>query len=204
MPVIAVTGPRQSGKSTLIRHLLPKYANSNLVGVSYKTINKWISVLETSFIVYTLGPYHKNYNKRIVKSSKLYFYDTGLACALLNLRNTEDVNRHFAKGALFENFIINEIIKNQLNRNIISKNYFWNAAGAHEIDLLLDQGPKLVPIEIKSSRTIHSDFFKGLDYFQPISGALPQNSYLVYGGDQTQSRSIAKVIGWENLSEIPL
>jgi len=72
---------------------------SNLVGVSYKTINKWISVLETSFIVYTLGPYHKNYNKRIVKSSKLYFYDTGLASALLNLRNTEDVNRHFAKGA---------------------------------------------------------------------------------------------------------
>jgi hypothetical protein len=172
------------------------------IGVSYQTVNRWLSVLESSFIIFTLRPYHQNFNKRIVKSPKLYFYDTGLACALLNLRNTDDLNRHFAKGALFENFIINEVQKNQLNASISPKNYFWNAAGAHEIAMLIDIGGKLVPIEIKSSRTINSQFFDSLKYFQAISGAEPQNSYLVYGGIETQNRSIATVIGWNSLADI--
>ena len=176
----------------------------NMIGVSYQTVNQWISVLETSFIVYTLRPYHQNFNKRIVKSPKLYFYDTGLACALLNLRNVEDLNRHFAKGALFENFVINEIFKNQLNQNLSPKNYFWNVSGSHEIDLLLDQGGRLLPIEIKSSRTIGNHFFDGLTYFQKLSGALPTESYLVYGGEELQKRSVAQVLSWKNLHEIPL
>lgn len=176
----------------------------SLIGVSYQTVNKWLSVLETSFIAYTLRPYHQNFNKRIVKTPKLYFYDTGLACALLNLRNVDDLNRHFAKGALFENFVINEILKNQLNRNLHPKNYFWNAAGAHEIDLLLDQGGRLIPIEIKSGRTINTHFFDGLKYFQPLSGALPTESFLVYGGDEVQQRSLAQVLSWKNLNKLPL
>ena len=176
----------------------------NLIGVSYQTVNKWISVLESSFIVYTLRPHHQNFNKRIVKSPKLYFYDTGLACALLNLRTVEDLNQHFAKGALFENFIINEIFKNQLNQNIQPKNYFWNAAGSHEIDLLIDKGGRLFPIEIKSSRTIGDHFFDGLKYFQVLSGALPTESYLVYGGNEVQKRSKAQVLSWKNIAEIPL
>ncbi len=176
----------------------------SLVGVSYKTIAKWISVLETSFIIHLLRPYHKNYNKRIVKTPKLYFYDTGLACALMNIRNTEDLNRHFAKGALFENFIINEILKNHLNNKLHPKHYFWLATGAHEIDLLLDQGSRLISLEIKSGRTINSNFFKSLKYFQSLSGVTTENSILIYGGDETQQRSIAKVIGWNNLASIPL
>ena len=176
----------------------------NMIGISYQTVNKWISVLETSFILYTLRPYHQNFNKRIVKSPKLYFYDTGLACALLNLRHVEDLNRHFAKGALFENFVINEILKNQLNRNLSPKNYFWNVSGSYEIDFLLDQGGQLLPIEIKSSRTIGNHFFDGLKYFQNLSGALPTESYLVYGGDEVQKRNIAQVLSWKNLHEIPL
>lgn len=174
----------------------------NIVGVSYKTVNRWLSVLETSFIIYTLRPYHKNFNKRIVKTSKLYFYDTGLACALLNIRNVEDLNRHFAKGALFENFVINEIMKNQLNQNLTPQNYFWNAAGNFEIDLLLDLGGRLIPIEIKSARTINSHFFDGLRYFQPLSGALPKDSFLIYGGDEVQKRSVANVLSWRNLDEV--
>ncbi len=176
----------------------------NIIGVSYQTVNRWLSVLETSFIIYTLRPFHKNFNKRIVKTPKLYFYDTGLACALLNLRNTRDLNRHFAKGALFENFVINEILKNQLNRHLPPKNYFWNAAGSYEIDLLLDQGGRLLPVEIKSGRTINNHFFDGLKYFQPLSGATPADSYLIYGGDEVQNRSMAKVLSWKNLAEIPL
>lgn len=176
----------------------------NMIGVSYQTVNKWISVLETSFIVYTLRPYHQNFNKRIIKTPKLYFYDTGLACALLNLRNVEDLNRHFAKGALFENLVINEILKNQLNHNVSPKNYFWNVAGSHEIDLLLDQGGRLLPIEIKSSRTIGNHFFDGLKYFQELSGAFPTESYLIYGGNESQKRSVAQVLSWQNLHQIPL
>ena len=176
----------------------------NTIGISYKTANRWISVLETSYILYRLPAYHKNFNKRIIKSPKLYYYDTGLACVLLNLNNTDDLNRHFAKGALFENFIINEIIKNQVNQNLPHRNYFWNAAGAHEIDLLLSTGGQLHPIEIKSSRTIHSRFFNSLQYFQSLSGAMPQNSFLVYGGDEVQKRSQANVLGWKNLQEIPI
>lgn len=176
----------------------------NMIGVSYQTVNKWISVLETSFIVYTLRPYHQNFNKRIVKTPKLYFYDTGLACALLNLRHLEDLNRHFAKGALFENFIINEILKNQLNQNLSPKNYFWNVSGSYEIDLLLDKGGRLMPIEIKSSRTINSQFFEGLKYFQTLSGALSTESYLIYGGDEVQKRSVAQVLSWQNLNDIDL
>ena len=176
----------------------------NMIGVSYQTVNKWISILETSFIIYRLRPYHQNFNKRIVKTPKLYFYDTGLACALLNLRSVDDLNRHFAKGALFENFIINEILKNQINQNLPPKNYFWNVSGSYEIDLLVDQGVRLLPLEIKSSRTIGSHFFDGLKYFQTLSGALPTESYLVYGGDEVQIRSIAQVINWNTLNKIPL
>lgn len=175
----------------------------SLIGVSYQTVNKWLSVLQTSFIVHTLRPYHQNFNKRIVKTPKLYFYDTGLACALLGLRTVDDVNRHFAKGALFENFIINELLKNSLNRNLAPRHYFWNAAGVHEIDLLLDQGGRLLPIEIKSGRTINPQFFDGLRYFQGVSGALPTESFLVYGGDEVQKRSLAQVVSWRNLYQIP-
>ena len=175
----------------------------NMIGVSYQTINKWLSVTQTSFITHTLRPYHQNFNKRIVKTPKLYFHDTGLACALLNLRTINELNAHFAKGALFENFIINEVLKSRLNRNLYPKHYFWNAAGAHEIDLLLDQGGRLYPIEIKSARTIGTHFFDGLRYFQSLSGASSENSFLIYGGDETQKRSLAQVIGWNHLDKLP-
>lgn len=176
----------------------------NVIGVSYKTVQKWLSVLQTSFIIYTLRPYHKNYNKRIIKAPKLYFYDTGLACALLNIRNIDDLNRHFAKGALFENFVINEILKNQYNRNLKPRPYFWIAAGNNEVDLLFDKAGELIPIEIKSGRTISANFFKSLRYFQTLSGALPENSFLVYGGDEVQQRSIVNILSWRQLGKIPL
>jgi hypothetical protein len=176
----------------------------NMVGVSHPTISKWLSVLQTSYIIHLLQPHHRNFNKRIVKTPKLYFYDTGLACALLNLRSVDDLNRHFAKGSLFENFIINEVLKNHLNRKLRPGSYFWNAAGNHEIDLLLDKGGRLYPIEIKSGRTLNSHFLDSLHYFQSLSGALPEESFLVYGGDEVQKRSTAQVLGWRHLGEIPL
>lgn len=176
----------------------------NAIGITYKTIQKWMSVLQTSFIVHLLRPYHKNYSKRIVKTPKLYFYDTGLACALMNLKSTDDLDQHFAKGALFENFVINEVIKNHLNQQLRPKHYFWQAAGTHEIDLLLDQGTTLTSIEIKSGRTIQPRFFDSLRYFQSLSSVPPENTYLVYGGQELQRRSVAQVLGWNDLELIPI
>lgn len=176
----------------------------SLVGISHTTAQKWLSVLQTSYIVHLLRPYHRNYNKRIVKTPKLYFYDTGLACALLNLRSEDDLNRHFAKGALFENFVINELLKNHINRHLHPGSYFWNAAGNHEIDLLLDKGGRLYPIEIKAARTISAHFFDNLRYFQALSGARPEERFLVYGGDAPQQRSVARVLSWRQLGAIPL
>ena len=176
----------------------------NIVGVSYQTIKSWLSVLQTSFIIHLLQPYHRNYNKRIVKTPKLYFFDTGLACALLNLRKVEDLNLHFAKGALFENFVINEILKNHFNRNINPGHSFWQAAGSHEIDLILDKGGHLYPIEIKSGRTINTHFFDSLTYFQSLSGARPGESFIIYGGDEIQHRSLAHVLSWKNLNLVPV
>ncbi|NUO01915.1 MAG: hypothetical protein HUU01_15025 [Saprospiraceae bacterium] len=95
-------------------------------------------------------------------------------------------------------------MKNRLNRNLPPRHYFWNAAGAHEIDLLLDLGGRLFPIEIESGRTIVSNFFDGLKYFQPLAGALPEESFLIYGGDEVQQRSLAQVLSWKNLNHIPL
>ena len=123
---------------------------------------------------------------------------------MLNLRHSDDLNRHFAKGALFENLIISEVIKNQLNQNMSPKNYFWNVSGSHEIDLLIDSGGQILPIEIKSSRTINNHFFNSLQYFQDLSGVSPSHSYLIYGGDEVQKRSIANVLSWKNLDVIPL
>lgn len=176
----------------------------NLIGVSYQTIRSWISILETSFIIHLVHPYHRNYNKRIVKTPKLYFYDTGLACALLNIRKTEDLQLHFAKGALFENFVINEILKNHFNRNRNPGHSFWHASGSHEIDLLLDKGGNLYPIEIKSGATIHPRFFEGLNYFQSLSGAKPEHSYVIYGGDETQQRNVGQILSWQEMDRIPM
>ncbi|MCU0401677.1 MAG: ATP-binding protein [Algoriphagus sp.] len=175
----------------------------NQLGISYQTVSKWLSILETSFICYTLRPYHKNFNKRIVKSPKLYFYDTGLACALLNLRTVEELNRHFAKGSLFENLVLNEVMKNQLNQDLPANNYFWNAAGSHEIDLVMEVGGKLIAAEIKSARTINFNFFNSLTYFQNASGISSEDTYLIYGGEEVQKRSIAQVLNWNRLDLLP-
>jgi len=175
----------------------------NQLGISYQTVSKWISILETSFICYTLRPYHKNFNKRIVKSPKLYFYDTGLACALLNLRTVDELNRHFAKGALFENLVLNEVMKNQLNQDLPANIYFWNAASSHEIDLVMEVGGKLIAAEIKSARTINSNFFSSLTYFQNASGISSEDSYLIYGGEEVQKRSNAQVLNWNRLDLLP-
>jgi uncharacterized protein len=174
----------------------------NALGISHQTVRRWLSILETSYIVYTLRPYHRNFQKRIVKSPKLYFYDTGLACALFNIRDEAQYRQHFAQGALFENFVINEISKLFHNQGQRPRLYFWRDSNGHEVGLLIDEGMVLHPVEIKSGKTVQPDFFKGLSFFNQLAGIAPHQSYLIYGGTERQKRSQAQVLGWRDLAEV--
>ncbi len=157
------------------------------VGVDNKTISAWLSVLETSFIIYRLPPYYNNFNKRITKSPKLYFYDTGLAAYLLGLRSADDLSVHFARGALFENLVINEMLKKFYNRGEHPIFYFWNDSQHYEIDLLFDLGTERFAYEIKIGKTLNTDFFTGLNQFKKIAPDTQLN--LIYGGDTSQKRT---------------
>ncbi len=156
-------------------------------GIDGKTVAAWLSVLESSFIIYRLRPHHRNFNKRLVKMPKLYFHDTGLACALLGIREPETLNLHPSRGALFENFVVSEIMKSRLNTGKQADIYFWRDSKGHEIDLVIEEKGKLVPIEMKSGMTVQPEFFKNLEYWTKLSGE--QGGTLIYGGEQSQFRS---------------
>lgn len=171
-------------------------------GISHNTVKAWLSVLEASYIIFLLQPHHKNFNKRLVKSPKLYFYDTGLACALLNIKTEEQIVTHYMRGALFECLVINEIMKTSYNRGQIPSIYFWRDLQGHEIDCVIENGAELVPVEIKSGQTIDSSFFDSLTYWNDLTQADPTKGYLVYGGTEVQPRSKGNVIGWKSIPKI--
>ncbi|RTY66247.1 ATP-binding protein [Flavobacterium sp. GSP27] len=157
------------------------------IGVDTKTISSWISVLEASFVVFRLQPYHSNFNKRVVKMPKLYFYDTGLASALLGIQNSEQIDVHPFRGALFENLIIVDFLKSRFNKAKTNNLYFWRDNLGKEIDLIIDNGMDIIPIEIKSGQTITIDYFKGVVYWNKL--AQKEGGYVIYGGDLVQKRS---------------
>lgn len=165
------------------------------LGVDNKTISAWLSVLETSFVAYRLPPYFENFNKRLVKTPKVYFYDTGLAAYLLGIRNRAELDVHFAKGALFENLLITDLLKNSLNRGKRPDFYFWRDASHHEVDLLIQQGTSVLAVEIKSGKTIQPDYFKGLKYLQNVNPAI--QPWVLFGGEGLQKRQEAVVYGYQ-------
>lgn len=171
------------------------------VGVNYHTIRSWLGVLETSFTVFLMESHHKNYAKRMIKMPKLYFYDTGMACSLLGIQSPKQLETHYLRGALFENFVITEIMKTRYNQGKRAELYFWRDKRGNEIDCIIDDGTQLTPIEMKSSKTIASDFFKGLEYWNSLSKQDPQKSLLVYGGSEKQERTQATVIGWRDVAK---
>ena len=172
-------------------------------GISPNTAKAWLSILESSYIVYRLQPFHRNFNKRLVKSSKLYFYDTGVTCSLLGIRDENQVNLHFMKGALFENLILNEFIKRDFNRGVHRQPYFWQDSHGKEIDCLLVEGEKTVPVEIKSGKTISNSYFDNLEYWRQLAAVPEQHGYVVYGGEQSLQTSAGSFISWRELNRIP-
>ena len=165
-------------------------------GIAHTTARRWLSVLQASFLVRLLEPHHRNFNKRIIKSPKLYFSDTGLLCYLLRVRSPEELRRHSARGAIFECHVISELLKRALHAGREPDLYFWRDSAGHEVDLLLDQGTAQVPVEIKSGETVAEDFFRGLDHWRSLAGDEDVPAVLIHGGDRSYRRSGVTVYGW--------
>ena len=178
--------------------LLNLSALGNALGVTHNTVKAWIAALEQSYLVFTLAPYHRNYGKRIVKTPKVYFMDTGLACALLRIRDAETLRNHIALGGLFENLIIAEFYKTALHESGTSDLFFWRDHGGHEVDCLREVANTLYPIEIKASGTLNPDFFTGLRRFSELTGTPARNARLVYGGAEKHLYHDMHAVGWKN------
>lgn len=170
-------------------------AISNDVGIDIKTVQSWLSVLEQSYIIKLLPPFYNNFNKRIVKSPKLYFVDSGLVCSLLSIRKREELKLSHFYGALVENYIIMDCIKNNFNKNMGQHFYYWRDNKGIEIDLIIDNEKYFVPIEIKSAQTYTNDFGKNLRKIQMLSNI--NESVIVYDGDMEFTTSDnTKVMNW--------
>jgi|688.fasta_scaffold44791_6 predicted AAA+ superfamily ATPase len=183
-----------------IGQLLNLTALANDAGLSLPTVKSWLSILEASYVIFLLQPFHINYNKRIVKMPKLYFYDTALACSLLRITNSEDVYDHYLKGGLFESMIISDMMKRRFHHGLPPNVYFWRDKTGHEIDCLLEEGATLTPLEIKSSATITSEMFDGLARWSSMTNSALENGVLIYGGHEKQKRKYGQVLSWQNLS----
>ena len=174
---------------------------SSTLGVDNKTVKQWLGVLESSYIIYLLQPWHKNYNKRVLKTPKLYFYDTGIAAFMLGIRSAADLKNHFARGALYENFIINELMKNCYNKRVQPQFFYFRDSNGNEADLLIDQGNFKYAIEIKSSKTMNDSFFKGLNYFKKLDDSKVK-TVCVFGGEADYTYKSHLVLGWNRLDAI--
>ena len=167
-------------------------------GISHTTARRWLSMLEASYIVALLRPHHRSFNKRLVKSPKLYFLDTGLLCHLLRIRSPEDLRIHAARGAVFESWVVSEVLKNYFNRGVEADAYFWRDSAGHEVDLVLDGGAELTAVEVKSGETVAGDFLRELDYWRGLPGQQDAPAALVYGGKESFTRRKVAVTAWQH------
>ena len=175
-------------------HLLNSSALATEAGISHPTARSWISVLQASYIVLLLKPHHENFNKRVVKTPKLYFLDAGLLCHILGLRQPEDFRLHPLRGRIFETFVIGELFKTFLHHGQAAPLYFWRDSAGHEVDVLIDFGTRRLPVEIKLGQTLAGDAFQGLDYYLGLAGG--GRGVLIYGGDESYLRREHLVRSW--------
>jgi len=162
-------------------------------GVSHQTARNWLTLLEASYVVFRLPPYFANIKKRLVKSPNLYFYDVGLAAHLIGLEDERHVSRDPLRGNLFENMIVMEALKYRFHRGRRSNLHFYRDSNGNEVDLLLNYGPDLFPVEVKSGMTVNKDYFKGLRAFARVFD-IPLGAGLVYGGEERQERQNTTVL----------
>lgn len=168
-------------------------------GLSASTAREWLSVLEASYLVTRIQPYYQNFGKRLVKTPKLYFLDVGLMAWLIGIRDTVTLDTHVSRGALFETFVVSELIKRQYNQGQNADLYFWRDSAGNEIDLLLDTPQGLQAIEIKSGSTFASDWIKGFKVWKrntQVNTLIPR---IIYGGTDSYDREGHQVMGWPDI-----
>jgi len=172
---------------------------ANDCGITHNTAKAWISVLEAGYLVFLLRPHHTNFGKRLVKTPKLYFYDTGLAAWLLGIEDAKHMAIHAMRGELFESFAISEMLKARFNRGLPSNLYFWRDNTGNEVDVLIEKGEHLTAVEIKSGRTVTEDYFSSLVKWRRISGSAGKQ-YIVYGGGEQYTRSHVTLLPWNRIA----
>jgi predicted AAA+ superfamily ATPase len=172
-------------------------------GISHVTARQWLTVLEASYIVRLLAPYHRNFGKRLVKTPKLYFLDVGLAAWLLGIRDASTIATHAMRGALFETFVIGEFIKQRHNAGQPAELYFWRDNVGHEIDLLFETGSRLQPVEIKSGMTFSYSWLDAAKRWKAFAGDTALDPWVIHGGDRSFECDGGHVFSWRSLMEKP-
>ncbi|MFH1644316.1 MAG: ATP-binding protein [bacterium] len=175
---------------------------ANDCGITQATANSWLTILQASYLIFLLQPHHKSFSKRLIKSPKIYFYDTGIACALLGIESPDGVYKHHLRGNLMESFVLSELLKQYYNHDKIPHIYFWRDKSEHEIDFVLERDSILVPIEVKAGKTISTDYFDNLRYWCKLAEIDPSHGFVVYAGNENQKRSSGTVVNWKNVSKI--
>lgn len=168
-------------------------------GISQPTLKKWLNILEAGFIAFQMQPYFENFSKRIVKSPKLYFYDTGLLCHLLDLNESAQIEQYHAKGSLFENMVAAELMKNRFNVFRPASIYFWRDSNGNEVDFLVREGGEMHLLEAKYSFTPTAQFFKGIQFLRAAAPHSKGKNFVLYAGNESQKRSDVEVLPWRAL-----
>lgn len=171
-------------------------------GIDQRTAKAWMSILEASYVIFLLQPHHVNFSKRLIKTPKLYFYDTGVACSLLDIQASQQLHTHYLRGSLVESIVMSEIFKHYFSIGKRPQSvYFWRNQTGDELDCVIQKGNDLVPIEIKAGTTISNSFFDGLKYWAELSQTQP-NGYVIYTGEENQERSAGTVVSWKHIEKI--
>lgn len=168
-------------------------------GLTHPTARTWLSVLEASYVVHLLPPHHRNFNKRLVKTPKLYFLDPGLAAWLLGIQSAEHLAFHPHRGALMETWVVGELLKARYNLGLAANLSFWRDRTGHEIDILVERGDAVIPVEVKAGQTVTGEMLAGLERWRALAGEAAGLPRLVYGGDRRQVREFCEVIPWRDL-----
>lgn len=172
-------------------------------GVDVKTVQSWIGILESSFIIYLLKPHFQNFNKTLVKRPKLYFYDTGIVCSLLGITSAGQMAIHPLRGAIFETMVVSELAKKRTNAGLPVNLYYWRDKSGYEIDIIIDNGGSLIPLEIKAGKTVNQEFFRNIAYWAKLSKS--DKGYIAYSGTEQQQRSSGiDVLNWKKLLRLDL
>lgn len=171
--------------------------------ISVPTVHNWLGILQTSYIVFLLQPYFNNFNKRVTKTPKLYFYDTGLVCSLLGIDSPQNLLLNSMYGSIFENFIITDLYKQYFNQGLPASLYFWrDKNGTLEIDCIIEQNMQLFPIEIKSGETFNNHYFDTIAKWSSIAEKSPEKAYVVYGGEQFFSGYKGNLVPWSQAGNL--